>query len=66
MNQQITGTWEEFEGWIRRTIGGNFRWKIRPQDTATNREMVADLIKGAMKRNDGTFPEQNSFIERTE
>ena len=58
------GTWEELEEWIRNTIVGDFRWKIRPQDNASNREMVAGLIEDATKRNDGTFPEKNSFIER--
>jgi len=28
--------------------------------------MVAGLVKDAMKRNDGTFPEKNNFIERVE
>ena len=65
MEDYCDGTWEEFEEWIRNTIAGDFRWKIRPQDNASNREMVAELIKDAKKRNDGTFPEQNSFIERT-
>jgi hypothetical protein len=64
MEDYRDGTWEKFEEWIRRTIAGDFRWKIRPQDDASNREMVADLIKDAIKRNDGTFPEKNSFIER--
>jgi len=66
MEDYCGGTWEEFEGWIRQTISGDFRWKIRPQDDASNREMVADLIKDAINRNDGTFPEKNSFIERVE
>ena len=52
------------EEWIRKTIAGDFRWKIRPQDNASNRQMVADLVKDAIRRNDGTFPEKNSFIER--
>ncbi len=58
------GTWEEFEEWIRKTIAGDFRWKIRPQDNASNRELVAGLIKDAIKRNNDTFPDKNSFIER--
>jgi hypothetical protein len=64
MEEYLGGTWEEFEEWIRTTIAGEFCWKIRPQDNVSNREIVADLIKEAMKRNDGTFPEKNSFIER--
>ena len=64
MKEDITGTWEEFETWIRTTIGGDFRWKIRPQETPSNREMVADLIKDAINRNNGTFPDGNAFVER--
>ena len=64
MKDYRDGTWEEFEDWIRKTIASDFRWKIRPQDNASNREMVAGLIKDAMKRNDRTFREKNSFIER--
>jgi hypothetical protein len=66
MEDYCDGNWEAFEEWIRKTIAGDFRWKIRPQDSASNREMVASLIKDAMKRNDGTFPEKNTFIERVE
>ena len=64
MDKYLTGSWQEFEAWIRTTIGGDFRWKIRPRDDVANREMVVDRIKDAMTRNDGTFPEKNSFIER--
>ena len=64
MDGQLTGTWEEFEAWIRKTIGGNFRWKVRPQDGASKREVIAGLITDGIKRNNGTFPEQNSFIAR--
>ena len=62
--EYLTCSWKEFETWIRETISGDFRWKIRPQDNASNREMVADLIKDVIKRNNGTFPDRNSFIER--
>jgi len=37
---------------------------VRPQDNATNREMVASLILDGIKRNNGIFPEKNTFIER--
>ncbi len=66
MEDYDDGTWEEFEEWIRKTISGDFRWKIRPPDNPSNREMVAGLNKDAMKRNDGAFPEKNSFIEGVE
>lgn len=58
MGDYRDGTWEEFEQWIRETIAGDFRWRIRPQDDASNREMVAELIRHAMNRNDGTSPKR--------
>jgi len=64
MDEYLTGTWEEFEAWIQDTIGSDFCWRIRPQDTRANREMVADLIRSGMERNKGVFPQNNAFIER--
>ena len=64
MDEYLTGMWEEFEAWIRKTMGSDFRWRIRPQDDPSGREMVASLIKDAIKRNEGVFPDKNSFIER--
>jgi len=60
----MTSTWAKFEGWIRQTIGGSFRWKIRPWGNAPNCELVADVNKDAIKRNRDTIPESNSFNER--
>ena len=64
MDKRLEGTWEEFEAWIKETIGSDFRWRVRPQDTSTNREMVAGLVPDGIKRNDGVFPRSNAFIER--
>jgi len=64
MDEHLTGTWEEFEEWIRKTIPSDFRWRIRPRDTRANREMVASLILDGMRRNNGVFPERDAFIER--
>jgi hypothetical protein len=66
MDEYLTCTWEEFEAWIRRTIGSNFRWKIRPFDNYSNPRMIADLIRDAMKRNNGVFPRNDTFIEPVE
>ena len=65
MENHLTGTWCEFEGWIREKIGADFRWRIRPQDTRSNREMVADLTLKDIQWGDGVFPDDNVFIERT-
>ena len=66
MDEYLTCTWEEFEAWIRITIGSNFRWKIRPLDNYSNRKMIADVIGDAMKRNNGIFPKNDVFIEPVE
>ena len=66
MDEYLTSTWEEFEAWIRSTIGSNFRLKIRPLDNYSNRKMIADLIGDAMKRNNGIFPKNDAFIEPVE
>jgi len=60
----LDGTWQEFGEWIKATIGFSFRWHIRPADTHSNGEMIASLILGNIKRNNGDFPKENVFIER--
>ena len=60
----LDGTWQEFEAWIKDTIGCSFRQRVRPADTLPNREMIASLILGDIKRNNGDFPKENAFIER--
>jgi hypothetical protein len=65
-DKPLEGTWEEFEAWIRDTLGSDFVWKIRPADTRSNREMIATLIKNSMARNNGVFPGSDAFIERVE
>lgn len=64
MDKHLKGTWEEFEAWIRDTIGSDFQWCVRPQDTYTNREAVASLILKDIKQGNGVFPDKNAFIER--
>lgn len=64
MDGHLSGSWEEFEGWLRNTIESDFRWKVRSPDTRLNREMIADLIPDTMKHNEGVFPKSNAFIER--
>ncbi len=60
----LEGTWQEFEALIRDTIGSDFRWRVCPQDTHSNREMIVSLILEDIKRNNGVFPERNTFIEK--
>ncbi len=52
----LEGTWQEFEALIRDTIGSDFRWRVRPQDTRSNREMIVSLILEDIKRNNGAAP----------
>ena len=63
-NKHLDSTWQEFESWIKDTIGSSFRRRIRPADTRSNREMIASLILGGIKWNNGDFPKENVFIER--
>jgi hypothetical protein len=64
MDKWLEGPWEEFEQWIRDTIGSDFRWRVRPIDKLSNRKMIAELVQNDIKENNGVFPENNSFIER--
>jgi hypothetical protein len=64
MDKYLDGTWEEFEQWIRFTIGSDFLWRIRPLDRRSNRQMVADMVRTDIEKNSGVFPAHNSFIER--
>jgi hypothetical protein len=57
---------EGFEAWIRKIIGSDFRWKVRPRDKPSNRKMITDLIQDTMKRNNGVFPKSDGFIERVD
>ena len=58
-------SWDEFEDWIRKQIGGDFSWKIRPIDTKDNRETVVESILMVIRRNRSTFPEAGDlFVEK--
>ncbi len=60
----LSGTWKEFETWIREQVGSDFIWKIRPLDIKTNRLAVMESILRTIKENDGTFPPKgNTFID---
>jgi len=64
MDKYLNGTWDEFEQWIRFTIGADFIWLVRPLDRQGNRQIVVDQINHGIERNNGVFPVRNSFIER--
>ncbi len=64
MDRHLEGTWQDFETWIKDTIGSDFRWRVRPQDTPSHRQMIASLIVDEIKRHSGVFPERDAFIER--
>jgi hypothetical protein len=60
----LSGTWKEFETWIREQVGSDFIWKIRPLDIKANRQAVMESILRTIKENNGTFPPKgNTFIE---
>ena len=66
MSELLTGNREEFDAWIRDTIGGDFRWNIRPRDTPSNRKMVAELISSDIESGGSVFAGSNAFIERVQ
>ena len=56
--------WEQFEEIIRKAIGTNFIWKIRPRDTEANRLAVMESIERTLGEHSGSFPGKgNTFIE---
>jgi len=62
----LSGTWREFETWIREQVGSSFVWKIRPLDIKANRQAVMESILRTIKENNGTFPPKgDTFIELT-
>ncbi len=62
----LSGTWEEFETWIREQVGSSFVWKIRPLDIKANRQAVIESILRTIKENNGTFPPKgDTFIALT-
>jgi len=59
----LSGTWEEFEGWVKTKVGGEISWKVRPRDTKVNRMIVAESILDTLNRNGGEFPpSRNLFL----
>ena len=60
----LSGTWDEFESWIKTKVGGEISWKVRPRDTKVNRMVVAESILDTLDRNGGEFPPLgNPFLE---
>jgi len=60
----LSGTWDQFEGWINTKIGGEISWKVRPRDTKVNRMIVAESVLYTLDRNGGEFPASgNLFLE---
>jgi len=56
--------WEEFEEKIKKAIGSDFIWKIRPGDTEANRQAVMESIERMLGEHNGSFPEKGDmFIE---
>jgi hypothetical protein len=66
LNDLLGGFWADFEAWIRKTIGSDFIWSIRPFDSEQNREMVMEDICKELAKNDGIFPKKGPWIERYE
>ena len=57
-------TWEQFEEIIRKAIGSDFVWKIRPGDTEATRQVIMESIERLLREHNGSFPEGGDmFIE---
>ncbi len=57
-------TWEQFEEIIRKAIGSDFVWKIRPGDTEATRQVIMESIERMLREHNGSFPEGGDmFIE---
>ncbi len=57
-------SWEQFEELIKKAIGSDFIWKIRPRDTEANRQAVVESIERTFGEHNGDFPDEgNMFIE---
>ncbi len=57
-------SWEQFEEIIRKPIGSDFIWKIRPRDTEANRQAVLESIERTLAEHSGSFSgEGDTFIE---
>jgi hypothetical protein len=66
-NILLSCNWNKFEAWIRKQVGGDFSWKIRPMETEKSREIIIDSLKMAIRNNNGVFPEEGyMFIEKSE
>lgn len=61
----LSGSWDEFEEWIRQKINGDFSWKIRLLDSKYSRGAIIESIERSIRNNNGTFPEKGDmFIEK--
>jgi hypothetical protein len=64
-NTVLSGSWDEFEEWIRQKINGDFSWKIRLLDSKNSRGAIIESIEISIRNNNGTFPEKGDmFIEK--
>ncbi len=60
----LSCSWEEFEEMIRKAVGSDFIWKIRPRGTEVNRQAVMESVERMLREHNGTFPKEGDmFIE---
>lgn len=62
----LSGTWRDFEAWIKAKVGGEISWKVRPRDTRVNRMIVVESILTTLERNRGKFPASGNIFIRLE
>lgn len=64
MDKYLSGSWQEFEQWIRFSVESDFRWHLRPVDTKELRNDVVKAIQFDLKKADAGFSKTSAFLER--
>ncbi len=60
-------TWEQCDEIIRKAIGSDFVWNIRPGDTEANRQAIMESIQRMLGKHNGSFPDEgDTFIDPEE
>jgi hypothetical protein len=59
----LTCLWEQFEDIIRKTIGSDLIWEIRPGDTEANRQAIMESSERMLEKHNGSLQDEgDTFI----
>jgi|GEM_PF-5756288 len=60
----LTCLWEQFEDIIRKAIGSDFIWEIRPGETEANRQAIMESSERMLGKHNGSLQDEvDTFIE---